>query len=275
MWNKLVLEVPAKLRQIFSATEDEALIDAFMQLQGKPFRDVPGRKTMQVTIADQNYFIKQHFGVGWGEIFKNFFNLKKPILGAMTEVQAIQKCSEIGIATTPLVAFGQKGCNPAKQQSFLLTEDLGDIISLEDLCAGWKNNPPDPKFKQMLVIALAELAAKLHSAGLCHRDFYMCHFVIQKKTFAAGKLELVLIDLHRMLQNQPSDGSAVMKDIAGLIFSAKDSGFTAEDWDLFKAHYLPQSENFWHKVELRTDKLYEKFHSEKFQARLKKEKSKL
>ena len=284
MWNKLVLEVPANLRQLFSASDDEALFASFMQLQGKAFRDVKGRKTMQVNlnfankgvgVANQSYFIKQHFGVGWGEIFKNFLSFKQPVLGALTEVEAIKKLAEIGIATTPLVAYGQKGCNPATLQSFLLTEDLGDIISLEDLCADWKNNPPDQKFKHMLIVALAELAAKLHGAGLCHRDFYLCHFVIQKKTFAAGKLELVLIDLHRMLQNQPSDGQAVMKDIAGLIFSAKDSGFTAEDWDLFKAHYLPQTENFWQKVELRTDKLYEKFHSEKFQARLKQEKSAL
>lgn len=275
MKNNLILEVPSTLRQIFSVPDDETIFTAFMQLQGKAFRDVKGRKTMQVTLGGQSYFIKQHVGVGWGEIFKNFLSFKKPVLGALTEVEAIKKLSEIGIATTPLVAYGQQGWNPATLQSFLLTEDLGDIVSLEDLCANWQSNSPDPKFKEMLIIAIAELAAKLHGAGLCHRDFYLCHFVIQKKTFLAGKLELVLIDLHRMVQNQPSDGSAVMKDIAGLIFSAKDSGFTAEDWDLFRQHYLSQSEKFWQKVELRTDRLYEKFHSEKFQARLKQEKSKL
>lgn len=275
MWNKLVLEVPANLRQIFSASDEEALFASLMQLQGKAFRDVKGRKTMQVVLGDQSYFIKQHFGVGWDEIFKNFLSFKKPVLGAMTEVSAIQKCSEIGIATTPLVAYGQKGCNPATQQSFLLTEDLGDIISLEDLCANWQSVPPEPAFKRMLMVALAKLATKLHGAGLCHRDFYLCHFVIQKQTFSAGKLELVLIDLHRMLQNQPSDGQAVMKDIAGLIFSAKDCGFTAQDWDLFKAYYLPQSEKFWQQVEVRADKLYAKFHSQKFQARLSQEQHKL
>jgi heptose I phosphotransferase len=273
--NKLVLDVPQALRQVFSASDDEALFAAFMQLQGKAFRDVTGRKTMQVVLGDQSYFIKQHFGVGWDEIFKNFLSFKKPVLGAMTEVSAIKKCAEIGIPTTPLVAYGQKGCNPAAQLSFLLTEDLGDIISLEDLCANWQSVPPEPAFKRMLVVALAKLAAKLHSAGLCHRDFYLCHFVIQKQTFAAGKLELVLIDLHRMLQNQLSDGQAVMKDIAGLIFSAKDCGFNAQDWALFQQHYLPQSEKFWQQVEARAEKLYAKFHSQKFQARLSQEKSKL
>ncbi len=95
-----------------------------MELEGKAFRDVPGRKTSQVELLGKPYFIKQHFGVGWAEIFKNIVSLKKPILGAMTEVEAIQKVTSLGIATTPLVAYGQRGCNPANLQSFVFTEDL-------------------------------------------------------------------------------------------------------------------------------------------------------
>jgi hypothetical protein len=33
---------------------------AMMGLSGKAFRDVPGRKTMQVEIGGKYYFIKQH-----------------------------------------------------------------------------------------------------------------------------------------------------------------------------------------------------------------------
>jgi heptose I phosphotransferase len=244
-----------------------------MQLSGKAFRDVPGRKTMQVQIGGKSYFIKQHFGVGWGEIVKNLLSLKKPILGAMTEVKAIQKLNEIGIATTPLVAYGQRGCNPASSQSFVMTEDLGDIVSLEDLCADWKNNPPDAAFKQKLIIAIAQLAAKLHGAGLCHRDFYLCHFILKKQALEQGRIDLHLIDLHRMLQEQSSDGSTVMKDIAGLYFSAIDSGFEDEDWALFRQYYLPQTAGFWNKVKARAIQLHTKFHTDKFQKRLAAEKS--
>lgn len=248
---------------------------AMMQLQGKAFRDVVGRKTMQVTLGEKSYFIKQHFGVGWAEIVKNLTSFKLPILGALTEVRAIEQLNKIGIATTPLIAFGQRGCNPARLQSFVLTEDLGDIASLEDVCADWPINPPDAQFKQQLIIAMAQLAAKLHGAGLCHRDFYLCHFVLKKADLAEHKANLILIDLHRTLFNQPSGGNAVMKDMAGLIFSAKDSGFTAQDWALFKQHYLPQSAQFWAKVEARANQLYAKFHSTKFQQRLLAEKSKI
>ncbi len=250
--------------------------DAFnqiMQMHGKPFRDVSGRKTIQVQIDGNRYFIKQHFGVGWGEIFKNLVTLKKPVLSAMTEVRAIQKLDEIGIATTPLVAYGHRGINPASLQSFVMTEDLGEIISLEELCADWAENPPSNELKRNIVIAMAQLAQKLHGAGLCHRDFYLCHLVIKKATLAQGKIALILIDLHRLLMGQSSNSHAVMKDIAGLFFSAMDAGFTAEDWTLFKQHYLPQSAEFWSQVEARAHRLHAKFNSEKFQNRLTSEKA--
>jgi heptose I phosphotransferase len=269
---KTKLQVP---QAILQQLNNDNTFEAFMQLSGRAFRDVPGRKTSQIMLDGKSYFIKQHFGVGWGEIIKSFLNGKKPIISAMTEVAAIQKLDEIGIPTTPLVAYGQQGCSPANIQSFVLTADLGDIISLEDLCADWQANPPDIMFKQRLMIEMAKLAAKLHGAGLCHRDFYLCHLVLKKTDLAQSEINLVLIDLHRMLMNQPSNGSAAMKDIAGLVFSAIDSGFTQQDWTLFKQHYLPQSDGFWMQVEARAQKLHAKFKSDKFQKRLSAEKSAL
>ena len=132
---KNLLFVPDEIKQYLQGDVFEAL----MQMPGKAFRDVPGRKTIQVAFGSKSYFIKQHFGVGWGEIFKNLISFKTPILGAMTEVHAIQKLDEIGIPTTPLVAYGQQGCSPASMRSFVMTEDLGDIDSLEDICANWRS----------------------------------------------------------------------------------------------------------------------------------------
>lgn len=263
------LELTAQIRSLFGRDP----FTEIMQLQGRIYRDVSGRRTMQVSLGGNSYFVKQHFGVGWAGIFKSLFSFKKPVLGAQTEVNAIRKLGELGIATTPLVGYGVSGSNPATQQSFVITQDLGEIVSLEDLCADWQNNPPEAEFKRRLIIALAQLAARLHGAGLCHRDFYLCHFVLKKAELAQGKIDLILIDLHRMLTGQASTGNAVMKDIAGLYFSAMDCGFTVEDWVLFKQYYLPQASDFWIKVEARANRLYAKFHSDKFQKRLAQEKS--
>ena len=272
-----ILEMPKAMRKALAAGESSDTFAKAMQLQGKAFRDVPGRKTLQFTLAGNSYFIKQHFGVGWGEIVKNLISFKSPILGAMTEVAAIQKLDEIGIATTPLVAYGRRGCNPASMRSFVITEDLGDIVTAEDLCANWQDISLEksPAFKQALLQKMAQLAAKLHGAGLCHRDFYLCHFMLKKAELAQGNLNVYLIDLHRMLQGQPCNGSAVMKDIAGLFFSAKQVGLSAADLAQFKQYYLPQNTQFWQQVEARSEALLSKFNSAKFQKKLAIDKAKI
>lgn len=250
--------------------------DDWMSIEGRLFRDVKGRKTLKIELAGHRYFVKQHFGVGWAEIFKNLMFFRKPIVGAKTEKLAIEKLDAIGIPTTPLVAFGERGFNPATKQSFLVTRDLGNIVSLEDYCADWLENPPADKFKRELIIAVATLAKKLHEAGLVHRDFYICHLCLDADLLAKGKIKLYLIDLHRVTMGQTLKGRAVIKDIAALYFSVMDIGLSAEDFDLFKQHYtegLPV--RFWSAVKARADKLYKKFHSAKFQQRLKAEKSSL
>ena len=69
------VELPAYIRGFFG-------IDVFsqiMQLQGRVFREVAGRRTVQVMLGNDSYFVKQHFGVGWKEIFKSFLSFKVPI----------------------------------------------------------------------------------------------------------------------------------------------------------------------------------------------------
>lgn len=269
------IEVPAEIAQHLGKGD---LFQQVMRMQGKAFRDVRGRKTIQVKLGDNSYFIKQHFGVGWAEIFKNLLTLRLPILGAKTEKLAIQKLDEIGIATTPLVAFGEQGCNPAKLQSFLITKDLGDIVSLEDLCADWKKNPPTAQFKRRLIIAVAQLARNLHGHGLNHRDFYMCHLCLDGEALKDGQISLCLIDLHRMLIHKNSVVKDNIKDIAALYFSSMDMGFTTRDYLRFKHYYAKgfmDEASFWQKVINRAHKLHAKFHSDKFQKRLVVEKAAL
>lgn len=275
-----IVHVSAELRPHLESTD---VFSALMNLTGKAFRDVPGRKTIQVTLGDKSYFVKQHFGVGWREIFKNLLSLKKPILSAMTEVKAIRKVTELGIATTPLVAYGERGCNPASIKSFVVTEDLGDIISLEDLCADWKENPPNARFKRNLIIAAAKVAKKIHENGVNHRDFYLCHLCLDKavlniaalKSASTLKVSLYLIDLHRVLIQATPSLNANMKDIAALYFSSMDIGLTARDYLRFKQHYLNQDKDFWSQVETRAQALHTKFNSKKFQARLQADRVKL
>lgn len=265
--------MPKALRVALGDGKKSDTFEMAMALQGKAFRDVPGRKTSQVILLGQHYFIKQHFGVGWGEIFKNLLSLKKPILGAMIEVKAIKEVTALGVATTPLVAYGQRGCNPASLQSFVMTEDLGDITSLEDLCADWQDNPPDAAFKRKLIVATAKVAKTIHENGVNHRDFYLCHLCLDNRNL--DSIKLYLIDLHRVLIHRTPSRKANMKDIAALYFSSMDIGLTDRDYLRFKRHYQQQNSAFWQQVETRARKLYTKFKSQRFQDKLEKERTKL
>lgn len=239
-----------------------------MALEGEVFRDVPGRKTIRVNIADHPYFIKQHFGVGWGEIFKNLLALKVPVISANTEKQAIERLGEIGIATTPLAGFGSRGCSPASRQSFLITRDLGEILSLEILAEQWMQSPPEPRFKRRLLLEVAALAARLHDSGLNHRDFYICHICLDLPRLRYGEIHLYLIDLHRVGIRETIRPQDRMKDMAALYFSAMNAGLLPRDYLRFLRRYrgkpirqvMREERDFWQQVQARAIKLYIKLH---------------
>ena len=111
-----------------------AAVDA---LDGEVFRQRDGRRTFRCEIGGRGYFVKIHHGIGWGEIVKNLLVGRAPILGAGNEWQAIHRLTAIGIDTMRAVAFGQRGWNPARRHSFLITEELAPTISLEDFCREW------------------------------------------------------------------------------------------------------------------------------------------
>ena len=113
-----------------------------LNLEGEVFREVPGRRTLRFMCQGKAYFLKAHLGVGWREIFKNLLQFKKPVLNARNEWEASHRLKKLGIATPIPVGFGCRGWNPAHQQSFLITEDLGETLTLEELFVRWRRHRP-------------------------------------------------------------------------------------------------------------------------------------
>ncbi|MDR2219164.1 MAG: lipopolysaccharide core heptose(I) kinase RfaP [Methylobacillus sp.] len=244
------------------------VFDRIMHLQGEIFRDVPTRKTLRFQLNGKFYFAKLHSGVGWREIFKNLLTLRLPVTSAATEWNAIKRLNALGIPTTPLIAYGSRGCSPASRQSFVITEDLGDIVSLEDFCRDWPSLPPPLSLKRALLRRVAEISATLHDHGLNHRDYYICHLCLDKPRLQIGEIHLYVIDLHRMQSRRKTPTTARMKDMAALYFSALDIGLTRRDCLRFLKWYrrgrardiLRDEAGFWKQVDQRARKLYHKYH---------------
>ncbi len=246
--------------------------DPFASLQamnGKVYREVKGRKTLQFQLGGKSYFVKLHFGVGWLEIVKNLVLFRMPILSAENEWEAISKLQSLGVATMTIVAYGRKGWNPARRQSFIVTEDLTETISLEDCCREWRNNPPEYLLKLKLIRQIAEISRSLHDGGVCHRDFYLCHFLLPKKSLDRsdnGHLTLSLIDLHRAMVKQNLNKRWLIKDIGSLYYSAMNIGLRQRDLLLFMKLYqnsglsncLKDNRKFWKSVQKRALALHKK-----------------
>lgn len=235
-------------------------------LQGKIYREVKNRRTLRFEIDGKGYFLKLHEGVGWLEIAKNLLLLRLPVVGAENEWRAIRKLAALGIDTMEAVAYGSRGLNPARRRSFLVTRELPANGSLEDLCGDWRTHPPPVTFKRRLIDQLAGISRLMHTSGVCHRDFYLCHFLLQEagKAGDVSAPRLFLIDLHRALIRRRLGQRWIVKDIAGLYFSSMDAGLTRRDLLRFMVRYrdrdlrstLLADRAFWKAVEKRGQALY-------------------
>lgn len=244
--------------------------DHIMALQGTIFREMNGRRTLRFSVKGKAYFAKLHFGVGWAEIFKNILQFKIPVLSAENEWTAIQRLDALGIPSTKIAGFGQRSGNPARRQSFLITEELVDTISLEELSRSWLSQPPSPRLKFALIHRVAQIARLMHENGINHRDFYLGHFLLRRTSLqsdpGSAPLELFLIDLHRAQIRAHAPQRWILKDIAGLFFSSMDATLTPRDLFRFMTSYknkslratLLEDRSFWNSVRRQGTALYRK-----------------
>ncbi len=236
--------------------------------QGEVFRSKEGRRTVQFRLAGKPYFLKYHAGVGWGEIVKNLVQLRLPIISAKSEWQAIRFLESHDLSTLSIAAYGERGWNPAKKSSFLVTDELTRTMSLEHLGAQWRASPPSFQTKKILIEKLASIAKVMHENGMNHRDFYLCHFLLNE-SFAedntiTAKTELHLIDLHRAQIRQQTPRRWQIKDLGSLYYSASNILLTQGDLLRFMVAYTGRSVrevsamSLWHAVITRKQQLQQR-----------------
>jgi len=245
--------------------------DQVLAVEGRIYRNVKGRKTLRFEHAGKGYFLKIHSGVGWWEIMKNMLHGKAPVLSAKDEYEAIQALEKLGLETLSIAGYGVRGGSPAALQSFIITEEIEDVVSLEELAMEWSRNPPAPCVKRRLIEKVADIARTMHQHGVNHRDFYLCHFLLEKAWLVEndGDAEppLHMIDLHRSQLRRTLPERWRLKDLAGLHFSSMDAGLTQRDRLRFLCRYecvglreaVQNLSGWWAKVDSKAIHLYGKF----------------
>ncbi len=246
--------------------ESDKVFQIVAEVRGQTFRALESRRTLRFELDGKGFFLKHHQGVAPSEFVKNFLTLRMPILGAGNEYRAIRKLTSLGIKTPVVAAYGWRGWRPWALESFLVTEALDASVSLEDLCAAWRQSPPAPGLKRHLIAEVARISRVMHGAGVCHRDYYLCHFLLEPNGGSP-----VLIDLHRALIKSRLRQRWRVKDVGGLYFSAMDAGLRRSDLlrfirvygDKGLRHELENNQKFWNKVQARALATYrEEFNRE-------------
>ena len=232
------------------------------------YRNREGRKTLRFDWRDRSWFLKLHSGIGWGEIFKNLLQGRLPVLGAGNEYRAVKALESLGVDTMAVGAYASLGHNPAAMQSMIVTEDLVGTVSLEDYCAEWAEHPPAFAVRLRLLRKLADSAGRMHRAGINHRDFYICHFHLDEGTLEQSSPRCFVIDLHRAQIRRRTPRRWLVKDLAGLYFSAMDCGLQRRDLLRFMSRYtkgglrvaIGRDRAIWRQVEQRARRLYQREH---------------
>ena len=249
-------------------TDNEDLFTLVDQLRGEVFRKIDDRRTIKVRIGTAAYFAKIHQGVGWVEILKNLMQGRLPVLGARNEWLALCALRNAGVRSMTPVLFCERGLNPATRQSAILTESLESKVTLEDF------ETTESDLKRKLIAEVATMARKMHQAGINHRDFYLCHFLldlplVEDRDDAPGApLVLHLIDLHRAQIRQNVPRRWIVKDLGSLLFSAFEKNLTKRDLLRFVRVYsgsplrevLVTDPEFWDDVIARAIKLWRQDH---------------
>lgn len=259
---KRVLREPFKT--LWAQTDPFVGVEA---LQGQIYRQLEGRRTLRTEINGKGYFVKIHHGIGWLEIAKNLMTAKWPVLGAGQEWHALMRLHEIGVPTMKGVAYGERGRNPARRHSFIITEELSPTVDLEQFTRDWAQQPPSPVLKRALIKRLSEIVGGMHRGGVNHRDCYICHFLLHTDApLDPQQIRLSVIDLHRAQTRLITPKRWRDKDLAALYFSVMEIGLTQRDLLRFLKGYfrrplrilLKEEAELLRKLERKAAKLYDR-----------------
>lgn len=182
------------------------------------WRTLPDRQncTLDADLADGRH-VRFHV--------KRYAPTRRVPTPADADVQGCRQLESASIPTATLVAHGNLGDG----RSFVAFNDLAGYAPADKLIE--RGRP----FESLLQ-PTADLAARLHDAGLHHRDLYLCHFMAKVE---GGRAELKLIDTARVkrLPGVLTRRRWVVKDLAQFWYSTLKLPITDEQRLAWLARY--------------------------------------
>ncbi|GAB4146873.1 MAG: hypothetical protein Tsb009_19760 [Planctomycetaceae bacterium] len=138
----------------------------------------PHRTVYKVQMPYGNFYLKHYKTPGWQSRLQNLFRPCK----AKLEWNAAEKIRLAGIPTITPVAVGRTFYGPFVADSFLVTPEIPQTVSLHDYIlevASRDDAKLSIAFRRGLADQLGKLVGRLHGHGLIHRDLHAGNILIK------------------------------------------------------------------------------------------------
>ncbi|MFL5328455.1 MAG: lipopolysaccharide kinase InaA family protein [Gemmataceae bacterium] len=156
-------------------------------------KEAPHRSIYHVNLGELDFYLKEYRTVGLQGFLRE---LARPVK-AHTEFRRGAP-AELGVPAPRPMGWGVLGNALAPRASFLLTET---VVGAEPLLR-WLSPAMPPRSRQNLAKTLGEFLARLHAAGVVHRDLHPGNVLARMR--ADDSFELFLVDLHEVRVGTPS-----------------------------------------------------------------------
>jgi heptose I phosphotransferase len=208
-----------------------------------------GRSTARVRFdqgsGSLSVFLKRHYQLPWLNRLAALLHPSGHHSPASAEWAHLERARSLGIAVPEVVAVGEWVGPWGALRSYLMVAELVGHAPLHEAIPELSKGLDPSSFarlKRALVIEMAEIAAKLHSAHAFHKDLYLCHFFLDQTGEKSSGRQLCLIDLHRLAIHRWSALRWRVKDLGQLLFSTQGvHGIDDRDRLRFWKHYRRRS----------------------------------
>jgi hypothetical protein len=162
-------------------------------------------------------YFKRVTGEGWGPRIQRWLTVGRACPSGEYEARVPLALAAAGVAAAEPLAWGWRPRGSFRRDSFVVLAAVPGE-SMETWCrrpSGAARLPWAEKCRYAR--ALAASVRRLHAAGWCHRDLYLCHVFVSGSD---ASRRFVLIDLQRAFRPRLLRRRWQVKDLAALNYSA-------------------------------------------------------
>jgi len=189
------------------------------------------RTVWRCRLGKATYYLKQYHAAGW------LRRLRGRLFGsdADREMRYSRRLASRGVTATEVLAVGHFA-----GRHWLLSRAVAEAVPVN----AWHDERAESHDRHVaaevraVTVAAAELIAKMHAAGVLHRDLHTGNILLQRREH---DIRLVLTDLHRMSKRRWLSRRARAKNLAGLMHDRRHATTRAQRLAFLK-RYLAVSQ---------------------------------